>query len=87
MTKIIDIEDAESMNKINLRPCPFCGSHRARLYKAMGFWSVYCYKCLAATDDYNTQAQAYNAWNARDGELDNDHAYSALEISTEKRSQ
>jgi len=65
----------------------FAGAIEQGFIKRWGSGLCIRYKCLAATDDYNTQAQAYNAWNARDGELDNDHAYSALEISTEKRSQ
>ena len=77
MTKIIDIDDAESMSINNLRPCPFCGSDKIRLIqKIWGVWSVYCGNCLATTDYYITPAQAFNAWNARNGELDKDHAYS-----------
>ena len=80
MTKIIDIEDAESMNKINLRPCPFCNSNRVELKRhsiispcdsRKHWWYIICNNCgikLENITDDSIQNTA-NSWNTRHGKL------------------
>lgn len=57
-----------------LKPCPFCG-HTPKLHRdrwpiddeghmARAFW-VKCGKCGSSSNEYNTPAQAEDAWNRR----------------------
>ena len=52
-----------------LKPCPFCGEHSARLVKVSGWWKVYCdngWDWCQATMGYQLSEQdATTAWNTR----------------------
>ena len=58
--------------KPKLLPCPFCKGEAKRLYteygnstvSLMGYF-VECQKCHVRTDEYDTEAEAIEAWNKR----------------------
>lgn len=50
-----------------LKPCPFCGGE-AGLYISpakYGWKYAFCKKCFSSMDDYDTEAEAVEAWNTR----------------------
>jgi Lar family restriction alleviation protein len=53
---------------MNLKKCPFCGRHDARVIRdgECGYY-VEC-ECGAAFFDFESEAQAVAAWNTRAGE-------------------
>lgn len=63
------------MSKIELKPCPFCGSKSVALEKKNSGYQVRCHYCgargkyvVATTSFAFRKAEAVNAWNRREGE-------------------
>ena len=50
-----------------LKPCPFCGGEaEAYVSPAKDGWNyVFCKKCQTSVDNYDTAAEAIEAWNRR----------------------
>jgi Lar family restriction alleviation protein len=53
------------MDKIELRPCPFCGSEEVELAYLINGWSVLCSGCLALGSPQHDAETAIEAWNLR----------------------
>ena len=59
-----------------LKPCPFCGAKAVMNYKqALNTWIVECSNSSCPASymigmDYDTEAEAIEAWNRRAGEQD-----------------
>lgn len=51
------------MNKIELKPCPFCGG-KAKIVKTYTIW-VKCINCHASANCHSTEREAAEAWNRR----------------------
>ena len=60
------------MNKIKLKPCPFCGG-RAKLMqiKKEPFAAVICRVCEVQSNIFSRAEDAVEAWNRRAGQGDN----------------
>ena len=57
-----------------LKPCPFCGGKKIRVYGKENFrtcspW-VQCESCLASTSAEDTEKEAIEAWNRRESDVD-----------------
>lgn len=61
------------MDRIELKPCPFCGekenlrvsrSHRSLI----DYWYVWCLKCEATNGKHSSKAKAIEFWNRRAGD-------------------
>lgn len=58
---------------IDLKPCPFCGGNEVKV-RHEKYWrpklssNVICKECFANTGWFDTDEEAINAWNRRDGE-------------------
>lgn len=50
--------------KIELLPCPFCGSDRVRVTKPT-MWQAWCMDCKAIGAASLTEQEAIEAWNTR----------------------
>lgn len=50
-----------------LKPCPFCGSDKAKIEELEDSFNVQCgnYSCLAYGPDGETREKAIEAWNKR----------------------
>lgn len=54
-----------------LKPCPFCGSSDVHIVGYGGYWCV-CSNCEAESALKNTQEEAIEVWNKREGGKRND---------------
>ena len=69
-----------SARKINIKKCPFCSQEygvwlEPGIVVIHGYGDKYwvtCGRCKATTDHYDTEAQAINAWNVRNGKIENE---------------
>ena len=48
-----------------LLPCPFCGGEAIVFGYHDVFWEAECLRCHGAAGDYETKAEAIDAWNTR----------------------
>lgn len=53
------------MPKIDLLPCPFCGSSRVKFYRLTGMYEAACSDCRCTTGIECTKEAAAAAWNTR----------------------
>lgn len=56
------------MEKIELKPCPFCGeSEYVTIQKMLTreYWYVHCGNCRCRTAQYLDRQEAIEAWNRR----------------------
>jgi len=66
------------MEKINLKPCPFCGSGNIavecfNLFGQKPSWSIWCRDCLIGTNIWSirrTKEEAIKKWNTRSYEIE-----------------
>ena len=59
----------EVVRMSNLKPCPCCNGISWVYYRAFTTY-VYCDKCGLRTKDYDTEAEAIEAWNRRANDAD-----------------
>ena len=48
-----------------LKPCPFCGGEAMVFGYHDVFWEAECLRCHGAAGNYETKAEAIDAWNTR----------------------
>lgn len=53
------------MSKIELKPCPFCGSDDVICDMFEDVYFVECWNCCAKVESYNGPEDAVAGWNAR----------------------
>lgn len=53
------------MPKIDLLPCPYCGSSRVKFYRVTGMYEVACSDCRCTSGIEGTKEAAAAAWNTR----------------------
>ena len=54
-----------TMEKVELKPCPFCGGTEIKVDNDQGIYFVYCDQCECETSKYVTEDKAIQAWNRR----------------------
>lgn len=52
------------INKIELKPCPFCGSKNVSINGLSISW-IECNECEMETKQYETREEAIKSWNTR----------------------
>lgn len=65
------------MSKIELKPCPFCGSDDVTCDRLEDVYYVECWDCSAKIETYNGAEDAIEGWNAR--AIDRDKLWEVVE--------
>lgn len=69
-----DVETARNegvdLQRVVIKPCPFCGSQESRYefvggINTVGIWKIACKSCMVSIQFQDSKQQALDVWNTR----------------------